>query len=131
MAKATELSETEAIKQVIADGVAMDYIDVVDAVERRFQLKTSSAKVEQVHREMANAIAEATPIPEPKMKIALASKLPSQDKQRQAPSDTPPASDVAEMTTDQMALTLQFVKSIGGLNSAKRALAELEATLLG
>ena len=131
MAKATELSETEAIKQVIADGVAMDYIDVVDAVERRFQVKTSSAKVEQVHHELADAIAETNSIPEPKMKIALASKLPSEDKPRKSSSNTPPASDGTGMTTEQMTLALQFVKSMGGLNSAKRALAELEATLLG
>ncbi|QDV41758.1 hypothetical protein Enr13x_16010 [Stieleria neptunia] len=126
MAQSSELSEIEAIKRVIAEGGAMDYVDVVDAVEKRFRIKTSAATVEQVHHDLVNAAdavadqaAGAGDQFSPSLGVSMAAQLPSEREQDAA----------ADTTADHMTLAMQFVKSVGGLNRAKNALAELEAML--
>ncbi|MCA9136146.1 MAG: hypothetical protein KDB00_05290 [Planctomycetales bacterium] len=126
MSNETELSETDAIKLVIADGTAMDYIDVVDAVEKRFRIKTSSAVVEQVHHEMMKARTDAKEHLKPRMALEMASQIPVR-KEQQIPTSSPKSTETP--VTDPMALALQFVKSVGGMKHAKQALADLEAML--
>lgn len=129
MAKATELSEVEAIKAVIAEGGAMDYIDVVDAVDKRFHIKTSSLKVEEVHRELVNSRTDLKESPKPKVTFAMASQLPSQRERERAVKEPGTAVGSGVASGDEVALALQFVQSVGGLSKAKQALAALEAVL--
>ena len=122
-----ELSETDAIKLVIAEGTAMDYIDVVNEVEKRFRIKTSSAVVEQVHHDMVKSRTDAKEHLKPRLSLEMASQIPARtEKHAAAPASTstPTADD-----GDPMTLALHFVKSVGGMKQAKQALAELEAVL--
>lgn len=127
MTQSSERSEIEAIKRVIADGGAMDYVDVVDAVKKRFHIKTSAATVEQVHHDLVNAAEEvgeqvggAGDQFSPSLGVSMTAHLPS---------DSGAGASEAGTTADHMTLAMQFVKSVGGLNRAKSALAELEAML--
>ncbi|PAY16282.1 hypothetical protein CKO51_27400 [Rhodopirellula sp. SM50] len=127
MTQSIEQSEIDAIKRVIAEGGAMDYVDVVDAVEKRFRIKTSAATVEQVHHDLVNAADEvaeqvggADDQFSPSLGVSMTAKLPSES------GGAMPAEDTS---ADHMTLAMQFVKSVGGLNRAKSALAELEAML--
>ena len=127
MTQSSEQSEIEAIKRVIADGGAMDYVDVVDAVEKRFRIKTSAATVEQVHHDLVNAAEEAREQVggaddqfSPSLGVSMTAHLPS---------ESAPQTPAEATTADHMTLAMQFVKSVGGLNRAKSALAELEAML--
>ena len=125
MTKATDVTEIEAIKKVIAEGGAMDYIDVVDAVEKRFRIKTSSATVEQVHHDMMNARTDSKQSPKPRVTFEMTSKLPVEEPSGQSTSVEPSKVD------DDVALALQFVRSVGGISKAKRALEELETIMRG
>ena len=129
MTKAIDTSEIEAIKQVIAEGGAMDYVDVVDAVERRFQVKTSAAKVEQVHRDMARARMDSKPSSIPRMKIGLTAKLPSDVERDAMNSGSMRNTQASDAPIDETAIALQFVRTMGGMNKARRALDDLETVL--
>ncbi|QDV84194.1 hypothetical protein [Planctomycetes bacterium TBK1r] len=127
MTQSSEQSEIDAIKRVIAEGGAMDYVDVVDAVEKRFRIKTSAATVEQVHHDLVNAADEvadqvggADDHFSPSLGVSMTAKLPS---------ESAGATSAEGTSNDHMTLAMQFVKSVGGLNRAKSALAELEAML--
>lgn len=126
MVDSTHITDIEAIQQVIMDGGAMDYIDVVDAVKNRFQLNVSSAQVEQVHHELKKETAskQAKTRPGSRISLDLTTNLSDESGQQTAhpPTDQP---------TDDLVCALNFVKSIGGLEKAKRALKKLESTFLG
>lgn len=129
MTKTTELSEIEAIEQVISEGVAMDYIDVVNEVEKRYRIKTSSAMVEQVHHGMAKARTDDKQRIKPNLSLQMTSKLPRMTTQPAAKAE-PSSSEIgADTSSDATTLALQFVKSVGGLKKAKLALQELESIL--
>ncbi len=125
MSNDTELSETDAIKLVIADGTAMDYIDVVNAVEKRFRIKTSSAVVEQVHHDMVKSRTDAKEHLRPRLSLEMASPIPKRAERYVPPTSSKPST----VGVDTMTLALHFVKSVGGMKQAKQALAELEAVL--
>lgn len=135
MSEAPELTEIEAITRVIAEGRAMDYVDVVDAVEKQFRIKTSSATVEKVHRDMMKARADAKQKPKPRVNFELTSSLTDDPGSQPATSTVSPAGEGpgelgrCEPSADALALALQFVKAVGGLKKAKRALQDLEAVL--
>ena len=117
MSNAAKPSETEAIRQVIAEGGMMDYIDVVAAVQKRFGMTVSSGLVERVHMQMRQEAQENT---SPRIKLELGVAEATEAAEKQASQATP---------SDHLAQALHFVKSVHGLQNAKRALAELEAML--
>jgi hypothetical protein len=114
MAGMTKISETDAIRQVIAEGGAMDYIDVVDAVRKKFGIKVSSALVEKVHAKLRK---EAKNEIQPRIRLELGQAEPAY------------AEKVEGAGGDDVAHALRFVRSVNGLQNAKRALAELEAMM--
>jgi len=121
MADATKISEAEAIRQVIADGFASDFVDVVNEVQKRFRLQVTSSQVEQVYNDLVSK--KKPPRLDARVEMQMTSKPPGEPQPEQLqPSKT---------STDEVSHALQFVKSVGGIARAKRALAELETILLG
>ncbi len=130
MSDAAKVSEIDAIHQVIVDGGAMDYVDIVNAVKKRYQLTVSSALVEQVHHDLLTkqseiSHSEKTRVrPGSRVSLNMTSNLPEETgRQTKEPSKN--------QTADDLGHALDFVKSVGGLSNAKRLLGELESILLG
>jgi hypothetical protein len=117
MVDVAKISESEAIRQIIAEGGVMDYVDVVEAVRKKFGIRVSSALVEKVHSQLQQEARNQTPSVQPRIRLELG----------QPPKEPLPA---PERSGDHLAQVLRFVKSVHGLQNAKRALAELEAVLL-
>jgi hypothetical protein len=129
MTDATNLSETDAIRQVITEGGAMDYIDVVEAVRKKYGLNVSSGLVEQVHLQMRQASKYDI---QPRIKLELGRPRQPEDAARGQSVDVGGDVDIGggeSCPPDHLALALRFVKSVHGLQNAHRALRELEAIL--
>ena len=124
MSDATQISGTEAIRRVIENGTAVDYIDVVHEVKKRFRLDVTSADVEQVFHDLATEKSR----PSSRVSMAMTTERPEQSLQTDAalPKSTQPS----QTTTEDLEHALHFVQSVQGLTNAKRLLAELEAILL-
>lgn len=123
-----------AIWQVIQTTPALDYIDVVNAVRDQFRMEVTSAQVENVYHKIEEGLLQP---PTVRTSVSLTGS-PRSDAQpsglnRSAPELTLPAHSVPEPVEpqDDLAIALNFVKSLGGLANAKRALEELETILLG
>ena len=104
-------NDVEAIRQVINEGGAMDYVDVVDRVREKFGLNVSSALVEQIHLEMRQQHKKQT---QPRIKLEV------------VPSEPSEAGITEDGQSDHLAHALRFVQSVRGMRNAKRALSELE-----
>lgn len=131
MSDTTQLSGAEAIRQVIEGGSAMDYIDVVNEVQKRFCLEVTSAQVEEVFHGLATK--KKTEVrPGSRVSVEMASNLQTEDaaptRAGQATS-TNSETPSAHLPMDELTHALHFVKSVHGLVNAKRALAELESIL--
>lgn len=128
MPKTTQISETDAIRQVIADNSAMDYVDVVDAVQKRFRLTVTSSQVEEVVHELVNEKTRMRSAP--RVKVEMGSGLHAEPVK---PESSHPQSIqlTKDPPSDDLGHALQFVKSVHGLTNAKRALADLENLLIG
>ena len=133
MSEATQLSANDAILQVLADGGAMDYVDVVDAVQKRYRQKVSSALVEQVHKEFLKKAKKKKKnkksLPGSRMNIVLTSNLSDELESPQPAKQT--SIGQVDPKSDNLVHALQFVRTVGGLRNAKQALAELESVLHG
>ncbi len=114
MTAETPISDSAAIRHVIAQGDAMEYVDVVNTVRKQYGLIVSPVRVEEVHIQMQQEI-EANPQPQATL-----------DAGQTEPTAT---ESTASTETTHLAHALHYVKSVGGLRNAKRVLAELEATL--
>ena len=137
MANTEQVSEVEAIRQVIAEGNAMDFVDVAEAVQKRFRLDVTASKVEQVVYDMVNSQKPAgkdeQPPPvriAPRVGVEMMSAVVD-DASQKAAAEPAPEPTASTEPADEMAHALHFVKSVNGLANAKRALAELESVLLG
>jgi hypothetical protein len=137
MSDTKEISAAEAIRQIIAETGSVDYIDVVNAVHKRFRLGVTAAEVEQVYHDLAN---ETKSKPQARTSVTLTSMTadpsppePGKPASRQAESNLTGPAPVpsSALPKDELGQALQFVKSVGGLANAKRILKELEAALLG
>ena len=124
MSDTTPLTKKEAIRQVIESGTAMDFIDVVNEVKKQYRMEVSAADVEQIFRELASE-------PRTRVSLAVASSLPSAESQPESKStQRMPVQSASLPTADgDLEHALHFVKSVGGLSNAKRALDELESVL--
>ena len=131
MSDTTQISEIEAIRQVIEDGSAMDFVDVVSEVQKRFRLEVTSAQVEEVVHDL---VTKKKPKVRPgsRVSVNMTSNLPADDaaptcveQAKSTNSETPSA----QLPMDELSHALHFVKSVHGLANAKRALAELESIL--
>ena len=149
----TKISETEAIIQVIREGGVGDFVDVVNRVEKQFRLKVTSAQVEDIFYELAKKdketkveLATTQPPtvvetnreksqmrPGSRVSFEMTSKIPEATEAEKPQASSPAASQKSaeESTAVELAYGLHFVKSVGGLENAKRVMAELESTLLG
>lgn len=133
MSDTTQISGTDAIRLVIEAGGALDFIDIVNKVQKRFRLDVTSAQVEQVLHDLATAEADEKPAARVSLAMttirpdeapATVAAQPSQIQSTQPSQCQPPQSQ-----TDNLGHALHFVKSVNGLTNAKRALAELESIL--
>lgn len=132
------MSETahkeQAIRQVILDGAAGDYVDIADRVKERFRIDVSVALVEQVAIAMRNEKQQSV---EPESvnlrggEIGLtASHVPSEQPATEQPvTEKAPSAAVSSTPGSQREMTLQFVEAVGGFNAAHKALDELEGSL--
>ena len=118
MSNIKQISENEAIRKVIAEGKAMDYIDVVEAVRKEYGLSVSSALVEKVHSQLRR---QAKALTKPRISLE-AGTLEHEEKYAELQKTENPE-------TDHLALALRFVQSVKGLANAKKALAELESMM--
>jgi len=133
MSDTKEISEAEAIRQVIAESGAVDFVDVVNAVHKRFRMSVTAAQVEEVYHELAK---ETQAEPKARTSVTLTSMMSDQPpSESQEPELTLPTQPVpthpSELPKDDLGHALHFVKSVGGLAQAKRTLIELESILLG
>ena len=119
MSDTKHLSEVEAIRQVIVEGGAMDYVDVVNVVRKKFGLNVSSALVEQVHVEMCQQQPKRDIQPRIRMEVGVSDPTLESAK-RESVEATPKG---------HLQLAANFVKSVGGLKNAVQALAELEVIM--
>ncbi len=141
MANADKPTAVEAIGQIIAEGNAMDFVDVAEAVQKRFDLDVTASQVEQVVYDLVNkqnapeAAEPQTPIRSaPRVGVEMMSTVTDDTKQEPATDSVPTEPVVSQPGTepvDAMTQALQFVKSVNGLENAKRALAALESVLMG
>ena len=127
----------DAIRQVIAEAGAVDYIDVVQAVRNKYRFDVTTAQVEEVYHQLDN---ETRQQPQARTSVSItampiASKPESlSTNENEAPEITlPHCADSTPMPgpQDDLSKALCFVKSVGGLAAAKRALLDLESVLLG
>ena len=125
MSEQTGVPENEAIRQIIAEGGAMDYVDVVDAVKKRFRVDTTAAQVEQIHQEMMRAQRTSHQSPPASVKLELASKLPPET----ANAATGASLSGSGSEDAHVAEALKFVNNVGGLSHARVALKRLEQLL--
>ena len=131
MSDTSQVTETDAIRQVIADTGALDYIDVVNEVRKRFRIEVTSAQVEQVYHDLDT---ETKPAPKSRTTVTMTSTTADEAAAKSEPEITLPTRDVPsepDLPKDDLTLALNFVKSVGGLAKAKRALMELESVMLG
>ena len=129
-------AEAKAIRQVIAESGAVDFVDVVNAVRDRFRINVTAAQVEEVYHELAR---ETKPEPKARTSVTLTSMVSEGENEDSgtpaptaatAPSAPAPAQQPSQ-PTDDLGHALHYVKSVGGLANAKRKLLELESLLLG
>ena len=136
MSETKQISEQEAIRQVISESSAFDYADIVNAVHKRFRLEVNAAQVEEIYHEMKSETQPAqTQVPQPRTTVSMTVNAP-EAKPAESPEIAPAVGAAASASTssapkDDMDHALQFVKSVGGLAKAKRALLDLESALLG
>jgi hypothetical protein len=126
MTGSNEVNKEEAIRQVIAAGGSMDYVDVVNAVEKQFGIHVSSALVEQVHHQLSEQTRHETSKSRLDISFSAApftSQMPSSEPSRESPTRNQPGQ--AEASEEELAVALRFVKSVGGLSNARRLLDEL------
>jgi hypothetical protein len=115
-----DISESEAIRRVLAAGGFADYVDVAQAVEKQFGLRVGSAKVEAVvlalRKEQQSAAADGN----------QQEQSAGTGGSSSAAEAAAPATDAA---TDRTTAALRFVEEMGGFAAAREALDELEASL--
>jgi pyruvate dehydrogenase complex dehydrogenase (E1) component len=131
-------AEAKAIRQVIAESGAVDFVDVVNAVRDRFRINVTAAQVEEVYHELAR---ETKPEPKARTSVTLTSMVSEGGNEDGTPEATVPTAATApsaqaptqesSQPTDDLGHALNYVKSVGGLANAKRTLLELESLLLG
>ena len=128
-----EAIERNAITEILADNNGMmDYADVVNAVHRRFRLDVTAVQVEQVVHELADK--KVTAKPRTTIGLEMTSIIPGKEsptEAAQSESATPASGSTTERPMDDLDHALNFVKSVGGLAKARRALDDLESALLG
>ena len=130
MSNTEKLSKDEAIRRVIAEGSALDYVDVVDEVRKQFGIKVSTGLVEKVYLELKRRGTQLNVEPRLQMDI------PSPSEPATAVIRSPAGSEKVESEGNEstsrnshLLHALTFVKSVNGLSNAKAALAELEAIM--
>jgi len=129
MSETEPIPEVDAIRQVIAESGAMDYIDVVNAVFKRFRINVSATDVERVAHEM---VSEKTMVkPRAQVSLDLSANLPTRKPTPSGSNSNAPAGPDSDHPESDMDHALHFVKSVGGLARAKRLLSELEAIFVG
>lgn len=137
MSDTKEISAVEAIRQVIADTGALDYVDIVNAVHKRFRIGVTAAQVEQVYHDLTH---ETAPKPQARTSVTLTSMMadpaptapavaPSSPQQPHHPSSSNDSTPGA--VGNEFGRAVDFVKSVGGLANAKRLLNDLESVLAG
>jgi hypothetical protein len=132
MSDTKQISEVEAIRQILAEGGRLDYIDVVNAVHQRFRLNVTAADVEQVAHDL---VKEKPPVkPRAQVTLDLSANVPDENKpassKEHASTVSSPVPSTDQVTSD-LGQALSFVKSVGGLAKAKRLMSELETILVG
>ena len=115
MSDNSQISKNEAIRQVVAEGTAMDYVDVVDRVREKYGLTVSAVLVEKLHSQMRK---ETENNMQPRINLEL-----------QANRDRTEKEVVGRPQADDLVHALHYVKSVNGLKNAKRTLAELEVLM--
>jgi len=130
----TKMSDEDAIRQVILDGVGGDFCDVARVVSDRFRLDVSSSQVEEIYRqikeEMAQTASSERALDEKKpIKIGRVGLSMQTDVAKSAtpPSGAAPQSGAkVEVGKDPV---MAFVEMMGGFDAAKAAITDLEASV--
>ena len=135
MSDTKQISEVDAIRRVMAESGTMDYIDVVNAVYKRYRLNVTAADVEQVAHGLVDE--ESTVKPRAQVSLDLSANIPANETTPATSTastgsiSAQPVAQSADQSRSDMDHALHFVKSVGGLAKAKLLLAELEAIFVG
>ena len=138
MSDTKKISEVDAIQEILSESGTMDYIDIVNAVYKRFRLNVTAADVERVVNDLVST--KSTVKPRAQVSLDLSANVPAKDETTPASStpgspsgsiSTRPVSQPADQSKSELDNALHFVKSVGGLAKAKLLLAELEAIFVG
>ena len=134
MSDTKKISEVEAIQEILSESGTMDYIDIVNAVYKRFRLNVTAADVERVVNDLVRA--KSTVKPRAQVSLDLSSNIPANEPATSTPTPSTGISgqsvaQSADQSMSDLDHALQFVKSVGGLAKAKLLLAELETIFVG
>ncbi len=122
-----DISEEEAIRTIVHEGICPDFVDVANVVQKRFGLKVGSAKVEEVVRSMKHETPGLSASRIKHADIGLTADF-HRDSLPDLKSKPEPEHASAAAVPNQNAV-LQFVELMGGFEAAKEAIAAVENSL--
>jgi len=143
----TNVSEEEAIRQVMLDEPSGDFCDLADAVMKRFGLRVSSSLIEEVYQKLQRGISQSKPnaiaststhvSSRPReftkaldntghIDIALRADIPKSDRSHLRDNQNTETESASGNQRDRI---LDFVSKMGGFNAARDAITDLERSL--
>ena len=144
----TKLTEEEAIRHVIQDGISGDFCDLADVVKKRFGLLVSTSAIEDVYRKLQQAGSTTTtdsnnsalehqpdeqhvvaqvPFSIGRIDLAIREEIPKSDGSLLQSHDLNSQKESA--TANKQDRILEFVRMMGGFDSARAAITDLEKSL--
>lgn len=121
-----EISETDAIRQVLREGVAGDYCDVADLVRRKFGLHVGAALVERVAMALKQEAASKTTARVDQVGVGLSERIAGSGS---CGSEIPAESGSGAAGHTGTDRVLAFVQAMGGFEAARTAVTNLENSL--
>ena len=132
----TQLTDEEAIRQVILEGVKGDFCDVARVVSDRFRLDVSTSQVEEIYGKLREEMTQMKTSPgnvEPEqkqpIKIGSVGLAMQTDVSKSTPTAPAEVADSAATHAYGRDPVMAFVQSMGGFEAARNAINDLETSL--
>jgi len=122
----TEISETDAIRQVLREGVAGDYCDVAELVRQKFGLHVGAALVERVPIALKQESAAGAAVQVGPIGVDLTERITGSASSGSATRAESRADAAGHPGRDRV---LEFVQAMGGFEAARNAVTNLENSL--
>lgn len=122
----TEISETDAIRQVLREGAAGDYCDVAELVRQKFGLHVGAALVERVAIALKQESASGPTVQVGPIGVDLSHGITGPGSSGSAAPAESRSDAAGHPGTDRV---LEFVQAMGGFEAARNAVTDLENSL--